>query len=95
MSKIKPMHLYLDTSVFGGVYDVEFEVDSKRLIEAIHKRKAMVMVSDVVLQELEDAPDNVKKVLRDLPYEQQIFLSISEEVIKLRDEYLSRKIFDA
>jgi hypothetical protein len=44
------MRLYLDTSVFGGVHDKEFETDSKRLFDAIHKRKAFVMVSDVTLE---------------------------------------------
>lgn len=38
------MRLYLDTSVFGGVQDKEFERDSKRLFAATHKRKAFVML---------------------------------------------------
>ena len=86
------MRLYLDTSVFGGVYDKEFETDSKRLFEAIHKRKAFVMVSDVTLEEIQGAPDKVKSVMTDLPKDQVLFLNSTEEAIGLRDEYLARKI---
>ncbi len=86
------LRLYLDTSVFGGVFDQEFDVESKRLIAAIHKKKAIVMMSDVVLEEIENAPAEVKAVVRDLPKDQQVFVDTTEEVIKLRDEYLSRKI---
>lgn len=86
------LRLYLDTSVFGGVFDVEFETDSKRLITAVHKKKAIVMMSDVVLEEIAVAPEKVQDVVRDLPREQQVFVETTEEAIKLRDEYLARKI---
>jgi predicted nucleic acid-binding protein len=86
------LQLYLDTSVFGGVFDEEFKADSKRLIDAIHKKRAVVMISDVVLDEIEDAPPEVKAVVRDLPKDAQVFVDTTEEVIKLRDEYLARKI---
>lgn len=86
------MRLYLDTSVFGGVHDVEFEADSKRLIEAIHEKKFLVMMSDVVLDELVGAPANVKKVVTDLPAGQIFRVEVTEEVKRLRDEYLERKV---
>jgi predicted nucleic acid-binding protein len=86
------MRLYLDTSVFGGVHDKEFETESKRLFAAIHKRKAFVMVSDVTLEEIQRAPGKVKAVMSDLPKDQVLFVETTEEVIRLRDEYLARKI---
>lgn len=53
------LRLYLDTSVFGGVFDEEFQIDSKRIMDALHAKKFLLMMSDVVLDELEGAPENV------------------------------------
>lgn len=50
------------------------------------------MVSDVTLEEIQGAPDKVKAVMRDLPKDQVLFLETTEEVIRLRDKYLARKI---
>ncbi len=90
--KAPTLRLYLDTSVFGGVFDEEFAVDSKRLIDAIHAKKFLVMMSDVVLDEIVGAPENVKDLLADLPESQLFRVEVTEEVKKLRDEYLARKI---
>ncbi len=86
------LRLYLDTSVFGGVFDEEFQTDSKRLIDAIHAKKFLVMMSDVVLDEVVDAPVNVKSLVKDLPKRQIFHVEVTEEVKRLRDEYLARKI---
>ena len=90
--KTQILRLYLDTSVFGGVFDEEFASDSKRLIDAVHSKKFVVMVSDVVLEEIQGAPDGVREIVANLPKDQQFFVDTTEEVIKLRDEYLQRKI---
>jgi hypothetical protein len=50
------------------------------------------MVSDVTLEEIQGAPDKVKAVISDLPKDQVLFVETTEEVIRLRDEYLARKI---
>lgn len=86
------LRLYLDTSVFGGVFDEEFQIESKRLFDAIKKKKAFVMISDVVLEELEAAPEKVKAVLNEIPKDQLILVDTTLDAIKLRDEYLVRKI---
>ncbi len=41
ISKITSMkpRLYFDTSVFGGVYDREFEKETKQLFEMVNQRK--------------------------------------------------------
>lgn len=86
------LRLYLDTSVFGGVFDKEFEVDSKRLIADIHAKKFRVMISSVVFDELTEAPERVQKVVSQLPASQLFAVEVTDEVETLRDEYLSRKI---
>ena len=92
MSKIKPMRLYFDTSVFGGVYDVEFEKDYSRLMAAFEAKKFQIMISDVVFEEVLGAPENVKKLVANLQKSQLFRVEVTEEVKTLRDEYLNRKI---
>jgi len=60
------LRLYLDTSVFGGVFDREFELDSKRLMDDLRARKFRVMISSVVLDEISKAPERVQKLVREL-----------------------------
>jgi len=90
--KTPMLRLYLDTSVFGGVFDEEFQIESRRLFDAIKKKKAFVMISAVVLEELEDAPEKVRAVLDEVPKDQLLFVDTTLDAIKLRDEYLARKI---
>ncbi len=90
--KTPRLRLYLDTSVFGGVFDEEFAIESRRLFDAIKKRKAFVMISDLVFQELEPAPEKIRALVGEIPRDQLIFVETTLEAIQLRDEYLSRKI---
>ena len=86
------LRLYLDTSVFGGVFDKEFQQDSKRLIDDIHAKKFRVMISSVVFDEIAKSPEHVQKLVRELPDDQLFSVDVTAEVERLRDEYLDRKI---
>ena len=86
------LRLYLDTSVFGGVFDKEFQLESKRLIDDLHAKKFRVMISSVVLDEISKAPDRVQKLVSELPQDLLFPVDVTDEVEKLRDEYLARKI---
>ena len=49
-------------------------------------------MSSVVLDEIAEAPDRVQKLVSELPESQIFSVDITDEVEKLRDEYLARKI---
>jgi hypothetical protein len=87
----KPQRVYADTSVFGGCFDDEFKVESKRLFDEI-RRGQFVLVSDVTLDELELAPEAVRKVYAELPKEQVEFVNASAESDELRNAYLQAGI---
>lgn len=89
---MKPLRIYCDTSVIGGCFDAEFAVDSLRLIEAVRKARLLLLLSDVVLTELADAPAQVQQVLQSLPPEAVEKVELTEEVLALRDAYLAAKI---
>jgi predicted nucleic acid-binding protein len=89
---MKPLRIYCDTSVIGGCFDAGFEQDSRRLVEAVRNGRLVLLLSDVVLAELGDAPARVQQVLQSLPETAVEKVELTEEVLALRDAYLAAKI---
>lgn len=61
---MKTPRFYLDTSVFGGYFDPEFEAPTRRLFEDLSRRLGVGLVSGVVLRELSKAPSVVADLYR-------------------------------
>jgi predicted nucleic acid-binding protein len=89
---MKLLRIYCDTSVIGGCYDAEFAADSMRLMEAVQRGRLVLLLSDVVLAELADAPAQVQQVLERLPVTAVEKVELTDEVLALRDAYLAAKI---
>lgn len=89
--------LYLDTSVYGGVFDDEFKEDSIRIVNAINANKICVLMSDIVVAEVEakGTPEKVKELVRSLPPRHIEALRLTKEVSSLQQAYLDRKILTA
>ncbi len=62
----KPMRVYADTSVFGGARDREFCELSEPFFAHVRKGAVRLVVSAVVLEELEGAPKTVRDVFEEL-----------------------------
>lgn len=88
------MVLYLDTSVFGGVFDEEFSEESSRLVNYIMQGKITIFISRMVLIEVDSAPEHVKKLVRSLPREQIVFLEENEETDELSEEYIASGVIE-
>ena len=84
--------LYLDTSVFGGYFEAEFEVWTKRLFDRIRAEHLTVVVSDVVLFELRQAPKHVFELLDNLPKHQVEHVGDSQEAFDLANKYVAEKV---
>ena len=52
---------YFDTSVFGGVFEEEFEEDSTLLFEKVGLGQIKCVYSDLTESELSNAPEQVKQ----------------------------------
>ncbi len=89
---MKRFRAYADTSVFGGCFDDEFAAESKAFFASVRSGKFVLVVSPTVLAELQRAPEQVKKILADLPPSAVEFVGIDSEVERLRDAYLSAGI---
>ncbi|MGB4069885.1 MAG: hypothetical protein WBK08_17790 [Nitrospira sp.] len=88
----KRIRVYADTSVFGGCYDDEFSVDSRKLFDEIVEGKFLLVISETTLLELGDAPPRVREVLTQLPLDSLEMIEISEEILALRDAYLDAEV---
>jgi predicted nucleic acid-binding protein len=64
--KDKVMLVYVDTSVFGGAFDDEFAQASRGLFDEIRTSRFDALVSSVVLDELRDAPQQVRRFYTEL-----------------------------
>ena len=88
---MKP-RLYFDTSVFGGVYDEEFEEISTLLFEKVKLGQIICVYSDLTETELENAPKRVKDFFIDLPKEYILKVEVTEEAFELAQKYLDEKV---
>jgi predicted nucleic acid-binding protein len=89
---MKKLRLYLDTSVFGGVYDNEFKEASTMLFDKIKAGKFVCIYSRLCLTELETAPDNVKTFFANLPKENLEFVEIQSDAYELAHKYVAAKV---
>jgi hypothetical protein len=84
--------IYIDTSVIGGYYDVEFEAATKALFERLRKREILFVLSDHLFGELEGAPQKVKDLL--LQYDDECFeyVYLTDEAQSLAGYYISENV---
>ncbi len=85
--------IYLDTSVFGGVFDDEFKKISQTLFHQIREGQFSLVTSAIVQEEINYAPAKVRDFFeRQLPLAEIVDVNI--EVIKLREGYLKAGILN-
>lgn len=85
------LKVYADTSVFGGVFDAEFEEPSSMFFDLVRIGKYQLKVSGVTAKEIEFAPSHVVDFFNDWLSFMEV-LPITEEVISLRNAYLDQGI---
>jgi len=86
------LRVYVDTSVFGGCFDPEFAVESLRFFELVRRSLVTVLTSEIVFNELDLAPERVRRLPNDLPRGLLVRVPISREVVTLRDAFVAAKI---
>lgn len=89
---MKPLRAYVDTSVFGGCFDPEFETESRRFFGLVREGRVIMLISQVVLDELADAPAPIRDWLQSFSPESVIPVPLTTDIISLRDAYLESRI---
>ena len=83
--------IYADTSVFGGVFDVEFENVSENFFNQIKENQFSLVTSALVQEEILGAPQKVIEFFDSiLPFAE--IIDITAEALKLREGYLKADI---
>ncbi len=83
---------YFDTSVFGGIYDIEFEEETLQLFERVKLGKIICMYSDLTESELLKAPKNIRTYFKNLPKENIERVIVNAEIIDLATKYIEEKV---
>lgn len=89
---MKKQRIYLDTSVFGGYFDQEFKEFTEPLFDRILKGEFIVLISTMIDEELEFAPERIKALLLKLEENSIEFLEDKSETVNLATEYIDQKV---
>lgn len=84
--------VYVDTSVFGGCFDAEFEEWSNKLIEEFKLGLKVLIISDLTLKELEEAPADVKNLVGEIPGEHKEYVILNDEARDLASHYIEEGV---
>ena len=87
--------IYTDTSVIGGCLDVEFEDASRQLMDMFKLGEATLVLSDLTLLELQNAPADVRAVLEEVPAEHREYVELTEEAAILAQRYIDAGVIVA
>ena len=81
------MVLYIDTSVWGGYYDKEFQEPTKLFFEEVINGGHKVIVSVEVMREIIKAPERVSGLLVSMLNKTEIIL-LDQAIISLGNQYI-------
>jgi predicted nucleic acid-binding protein len=84
--------IYIDTSVFGGQFDEEFAEYTIPLFDRIKSGEFIILFSTVTQDELENAPENVKQLVKSLSVDQTEFIETTDEAVELATKYIAEKV---
>lgn len=92
---MKHLRIYVDASVIGGCLDDEFSTESLALMDLARQKKVTLLVSDLLMNELLDAPEKVKGLFRRLPDDCGERAEMGPETEFLCDKYIEAKVVPA
>jgi hypothetical protein len=86
------LRIYVDTSVIGGCEDEEFREHSIRLMEYFSTGKFVLVLSNLTVQELAAAPEEVRSHLDAVPEQHIEVLQLDEEAKELAEAYITEGV---
>lgn len=84
--------IYVDTSVYEGKFDDEFAFWSEQFFQKIIDSDIKIMVSDVVISELDAAPLHVRNFVNALPNKNLLEVSLDDTAVLLGQKYISENV---
>ena len=84
--------IYIDTSVFGGFYDSEFEEFTQPLFDRIKNKDLKIIYSSVTEEEIACAPERVKELIRSLSTDVFEFVEVTDDSVELAMTYINENV---
>ena len=84
--------VYIDTSVFGGYFDLEFKEQTKPFFDKINSRQVKILVSGILELEIYKAPEHIIDFFESLPKELIERVELNEEANQLAGMYIAEKV---
>ena len=88
----KKLKIYLDTSVYGGFFEAEFEEYTKPLFDRIINGEFTVILSTLVKEELVKAPQSVKDLISRINNDCIELVETTSETTALAREYIAENV---
>jgi predicted nucleic acid-binding protein len=83
------VNVYVDTSVIGGCFDLEFKEWSLALFEEFKTGAKHIILSDLTLEELEAAREEIRNKVAEIPLTYRLSIGITAEAIQLAETYIA------
>ena len=83
---------YFDTSVFGGVFDKEFDDLTLQLFERVKSGQIICVYSDLTETELLNAPEKVREYFKNLTKDNLERVIVNDEILALASLYIDQKV---
>jgi len=84
--------IYIDTSVVGGFFDEKFETDTKALFKRLENKEVIFIVSDLLRQELKNAPEYVRNLLDNYSNDNMEIVVLTDEAKELAQKYIDENV---
>lgn len=84
--------IYIDTSVFGGYFDNEFEKETKPFFERILEKRIKIIVSEILELELYRAPTYIQDFFESIPVDLIERVELTDEARELAEKYILGKV---
>ena len=84
--------IYIDTSIVGGFFDEIFETETKALFDLLKNNEIIFVVSELLQDELEDAPERVRTLLENYDPECFEVVTSTQEAENLANQYIAENV---
>jgi hypothetical protein len=82
----------MDTSVWGGFFDREFEQETALLFDMVRTEQAVCLYSDVTESELLNAPERIRTFFETFPEGLKEKVAITPEILNLATMYVNENV---
>ncbi|MDD4972420.1 MAG: PIN domain-containing protein [Paludibacter sp.] len=84
--------IYIDTSVFGGYFDKEFEKETIPFFQRILEKRIIILISEMLGLELYRAPEYILDLFESIPEDLIERVEMTDEVKVLAEKYIYEKV---